>query len=58
LHNNHEKTQTELEHTTLIIKFLEEQIKATTIASLSCEPNKKQVHVTPNAIYSFLSSTN
>jgi hypothetical protein len=54
--NNHEKTR--IERTTLISKFLEEQIKATTIASLSCEPNKKQAHVTPNAISSFFSSTN
>jgi hypothetical protein len=37
----------------LISKFLEEQI-----ASLSCEPNKKQTHVTPNANSSFFSSTN
>jgi hypothetical protein len=54
LHNNYEKTQIELEHTTLITKFLEEQIKAIAIVSLSREPNKKQTHVTPNAISSFL----
>jgi hypothetical protein len=42
----------------LITKFLEEKIKAAAIASLSREPNKKQAHVTPNAIYSFFSSTN
>jgi len=58
LANNHEKTRIELEHTTLITKFLEEQIKASVIASLSSEPNKKQAHVTPNVISSFFSSTN
>jgi hypothetical protein len=58
LHNNHEKTRTKLEHNTLIRKFLEEQIKVATIASLSREPNKKQANVTPNAISSFFSSTN
>jgi len=58
LHKNYEKKRIKLEHITLITKFLEEQIKATTIASLSCEPNKKQAHVTPNAISSFYSSTN
>jgi hypothetical protein len=58
LPNDHKKIRIELEHITLITKFLEEQIKATTIASLSCDPNKKQAHVTPNVISSFFCSTN
>jgi hypothetical protein len=48
----------ELEHNTLIKKFHKKQFDVVTIISLSCEPTKKQAHVTPSAIFGFFSFTN
>jgi preprotein translocase subunit SecB len=48
----------ELEHNTLIKKFCQRQYDVATTISLSRELADKQVHVTPNAIFGFFSSTN
>jgi hypothetical protein len=47
------KKHVELEPNTLIKKFCKKQSNVAATISLSCEPTKKWVHVTPSAISGF-----
>jgi hypothetical protein len=47
------KKHVKLEPNTLIKKFRKKQFDVATTISLSCEPTKKRVHVTPSAISGF-----
>jgi hypothetical protein len=47
------KKHVELETNTLIKKFCKKQFDVVATISFSCEPAKRQVHVTPSAISSF-----
>jgi hypothetical protein len=52
------KKHVKLEHNTLIKKFCQKQFDVVATISLSYEPTKKWAHVTPSAIFSFISFTN